>query len=311
MPLKVIAPDKSTISIHSPKDFEAVFRGNCRTPRRIKSRFWHLLPWLRLPSAPVRSSAHLLCTAKVPRTFSCLRSHLFKYAFAAANRTRCAGSGNRCQNHRFFAGEEFCNSLFKIGYLCSIGFKDSKTQEKIEKRCAKALRKGWITSRQKWLGDYHAQGIRGNIPLDLTIAWIDEEIGYGVWTNVDIPAQAYIGEYTGILRKRFFCGRWKNHYCFDYNIGEGRSSGYVIDAQDFGNYTRFINHSFEPNLEPVSTYCDGLIHVILYAPKFISAGTQLCYDYGEDYWKKRGIPKQLEKWVYTEETSKIGFFSPL
>ncbi len=92
------------------KEFD-VQGGNCKTPRRIKSRFWHLSPWRRLPSAPVRSFAHLLCTAKVPRTFSCLRSHLSKYAFAAANRTRCASSGNRRQNHRFSAGEEFCNSL--------------------------------------------------------------------------------------------------------------------------------------------------------------------------------------------------------
>ncbi len=67
------------------------FRGNCKTPRRIKSRFWHLPPWRRL-------------------------SYLSKYAFAAANRTRCAGSGNRCQNHRFSAGEEFCNSLFPFPF---------------------------------------------------------------------------------------------------------------------------------------------------------------------------------------------------
>jgi uncharacterized protein len=186
-------------------------------------------------------------------------------------------------------------AIFKIGYLSSIRFKDSKTQGKVEKRCAKALQKEWMTSRQKWFGHYYAQGILGNIHLDLTIAWIDEKIGYGVWTNIDIPAQAYIGEYTGILRKRVYFGRWKNRYCFDYPIGEERNSSYVIDAQDFGNYTRFINHSFESNLEPASAYCDGLIHIIVYAPKAIPAGTQLCYDYGEDYWQKRDKPYDLTR----------------
>ena len=184
-------------------------------------------------------------------------------------------------------------AIFGIGYLAGINFRDVKTQEKIEKRCAKALGKKWITPRQKWLGHYYAKGIQGHIYLDLTIGWIDETIGYGVWTNVDIPAQAYVGEYTGILRKRLFFGRWKNRYCFDYNIGEGRNSGYVIDAQDFGNHTRFINHSDEPNLEPASAYCDGLIHVIIYAPKAIQAGTQLCYDYGDEYWQKRTKPNKL------------------
>lgn len=184
-------------------------------------------------------------------------------------------------------------AIFKMGYLVGVSFRDAKTQDKIEKQCAKALCKDWITTRQKWLGHYYADAIRGKIQLDLTIAWIDEKIGYGVWTNRDIPSHAYIGEYTGILRKRFFFGRWKNRYCFDYNIGEGRKSGFVIDAQDVGNYTRFINHSFEPNLEPASVYCDGLIHVIIYAPQAIPAGTQLCYDYGEDYWQKRNKPEKL------------------
>jgi hypothetical protein len=187
-------------------------------------------------------------------------------------------------------------AVFGIGYLSTIRFKDRKTQDKIEKKCAKAFRKEWITPRQKWLGHYYAHAIRGAIQLDLTIAWIDERTGYGVWTNVDIPVHFYIGEYTGILRKRIFYGRWKNHYCFDYNIGEGRKSKYVIDAQDFGNYTRFINHSSESNLEPVSVYCDGLVHIIVFTSKAISAGTQLCYDYGENYWQKRAYPNNLENW---------------
>ncbi len=124
-------------------------------------------------------------------------------------------------------------TIFNVGYLPTLGFKEQKTQEKIEKRCAKAFRKGWITPRQKWLGHYYSQEIHGQLPLDLTIQWIDEQIGYGVWTNAEIPAQTYIGEYTGVLRRRLFFGRWKNLYCFDYNIGEGRNSGYVIDAQEF------------------------------------------------------------------------------
>jgi hypothetical protein len=181
-------------------------------------------------------------------------------------------------------------SAFHIGYLPVLKCIDGNTHTKVEKRCAKALKKEWITPRQKWLGTYYSQSMRNEVHLDLTIQWIDAKIGYGVWTNRDIPEHAYIGEYTGILRKRAFWGRWKNKYCFDYDIGEGRKSSYVIDAQDFANHTRFINHSFEPNVEPASVYCDGLLHVIIYAHRAIAAGTQLCYDYGDDYWKKRDTP---------------------
>jgi SET domain-containing protein len=185
-------------------------------------------------------------------------------------------------------------TVFNIRYLPSLCFQNEKTQKKIEKQCARAAHKERITTHQKWLGQYYSREILGHIPLDLTIAWIDEKIGYGVWTNQDISAQTYIGEYTGVLRKRTFFGRWKNRYCFDYNIGEGRNSSYVIDAQDSGNHTRFINHSFKPNLEPVSVYFQGLIHIIIFASKAIASGTQLCYDYGEDYWKRRDEPKNLD-----------------
>jgi hypothetical protein len=183
--------------------------------------------------------------------------------------------------------------VFGIGYLPTISFKDKKTQDTIERLCSRMARKQWISAKQKWLGHFYAPAIHGTIHLDLTIAWIDEKTGYGVWTNTDIPALAYIGEYTGMLRKRSFFGRWKNLYCFDYSIAEGKKSGYVIDAQDFGNYTRFINHSSEPNLEPASAYCNGTIHIIIYAKNPIPSGTQLCYDYGEDYWKKREQPSLI------------------
>jgi hypothetical protein len=183
--------------------------------------------------------------------------------------------------------------VFPIRYLSSLQFADAKVREKIEKRCEKALLKQWITPRQKWLGHYYAEGIRGAVALDLTIRWLDDVVGYGVWTNRAIPANAFIGEYVGLLRKRRFWKRWENLYCFDYMIGPGRSSSVVIDCQDFGNHTRFINHSNKPNLEPVSVYCDGLIHVIFYARTAIPRGVQLCYDYGEDYWEKRRKPVEL------------------
>lgn len=194
--------------------------------------------------------------------------------------------------HSIHSPQDFEEAL-KVRYLSQLGFTDDDLKKKIEKRCSKALAKGWITPRQKWLGHYYAQGIRGSVQLDLTIAWIDKTIGFGVFTHRPIPANAFIGEYTGVLRKRRFWGRWKNLYCFDYNIGEGKRTSFVIDAEKEGNHTRFINHSAQSNLEPVSVYCDGLVHVILYSTRAISAGEQLCYDYGDEYWEKRGVPAKL------------------
>lgn len=184
-------------------------------------------------------------------------------------------------------------TIFCLRYTPGIVFQDYKTQTVIAKRTEKALVKQWITPRQKWLGHYYKAGICGTISLDLTIAWIDEEVGFGVWTNRAISAGTFVGEYAGVLRKRKLWKRWHNLYCFDYTIGERKSSSYVIDAQDCGNHTRFINHSFTPNLQPVSVYCGAMIRVIVHAKEKIPAGTQLCYDYGDDYWAKRGVPKEF------------------
>jgi rhodanese-related sulfurtransferase len=196
------------------------------------------------------------------------------------------------KTHEIHSAHDF-EKIFQIRYLPYLQFFNDTVKKRVQKRCDRAHKKGWITSRQKWLGHYFAEGIRGTLNLDLTIAWINDTIGYGVWTNRDLPANTYIGEYTGLLRKRKFFGRWQNVYCFDYQIGEGRSSSFVIDAQDGGNHARFLNHASQPNVEPVSVYCDGGIHVILYTKQAIAAGSQLCYDYGEDYWKKRGKPFDL------------------
>lgn len=180
-----------------------------------------------------------------------------------------------------------------VRYLSTLQFNDEKIRKRVEKKCQKALAKEWITPRQKWLGCYYANEIRGAPRLDLTIAWMDDVIGYGVWTNRDIAANAFVGEYTGVLRKRAFWGRWKNLYCFDYTIGPKRSTSLVIDCQDSGNHTRFINHSSTPNLNLVSVYCEEMIHVILFAGRAISAGEQLTYDYGNEYWEKRDKPQNL------------------
>lgn len=180
-----------------------------------------------------------------------------------------------------------------VRYLSHLSFIDEKTEWDARGLIGKALGKHQIAPQQKWLGQYYAKEIREGAALDLTIAWIDERIGFGVWTNKPIPPRTFIGEYTGVVRKRRFWGRWKNFYCFTYNIGEGRRSPYTVDAEAAGNYTRYINHAETENIEAASVYCDGLMHIIFYAVKEIPPGTQLCYDYGSDYWSKRKKPISL------------------
>jgi uncharacterized protein len=188
--------------------------------------------------------------------------------------------------------------IMGVHYQERIHFMTPRVQSKIEKRCRKAHERGRLGQRQLWLGQYYAQEIQSCRIPDITIAWIDETIGYGVWTNTDIPAFTYIGEYTGVLRRPYFFKDRTNYYCFNYYITmnyweRNVGSPYLIDAREEGNFTRYINHSDRPNLDMASAYHGGALHIIFYAKTFIPKGTQLSYDYGPIYWEKRSKPLPL------------------
>lgn len=174
----------------------------------------------------------------------------------------------------------------QVKWLSSLQFAHPKIAEKIKKRSEKALKKGYFSLRQKWLGAYYSKEIRLGHHPHLIVQWIGAEIGYGVMAGESLAKGAFIGEYTGIVRRRTRKDR-QNFYCFEYAVGDDWKSPFIIDAKDQGNYTRFINHSSSPNLEPVSVYLEGLMHLILIANRPIQKGEHLCYDYGEDYWRKR------------------------
>src|SRR5579863_4272367 len=129
-------------------------------------------------------------------------------------------------------------NAFQVRYAPKVKCVDPHVRLTLEKCHQKALGRGWITPRQKWLGQHYAEGMRGELSLDLTIAWIDATVGYGVFTNRPLLAGNFVGEYTGLLRKRRFWGRRDNLYCFSYTVGERKSTPLVIDSQDLGNHTR-------------------------------------------------------------------------
>lgn len=186
-----------------------------------------------------------------------------------------------------------------IAYQKSIRFKSPEVKCRIEKKCKRAHAKGNLGQRQLWLGAYYASEIEACKIPDITIAWIDEVMGYGVWTNQDIPAFTYIGSYTGVLRRPYFFKDRSNYYCFNYYITmnyweRNLRAPYLIDAREEGNFTRYINHSDKPNLDMASAYHGGVLHIIFYAKAKIPKGTQLGYDYGPIYWEKRAKPLPLK-----------------
>ncbi|XP_059644713.1 histone-lysine N-methyltransferase, H3 lysine-9 specific SUVH5-like [Cornus florida] len=132
--------------------------------------------------------------------------------------------------------------------------------------------------------------------------------GWGVRSLTSIPSGSFICEYTGELlddkeadqrtdydEYLFDIGHNKN----DCSLGDGTQTlkpdaqssfsevdedvGYTIDAAQYGNVGRFINHSCSPNLYAQDVLYDHddkrMPHIMLFAADNIPALQELSYDY--------------------------------
>ena len=97
--------------------------------------------------------------------------------------------------------------------------------------------------------------------------------GLGLFATRDIPAGMYI-EYTGPLISNTEAEKLTGaRYLFEVN------NNWTIQGHGRDNLARYINHSCAPNCESVQ---DGK-RIFIKAMVRIPAGTELVYDYGEEY----------------------------
>ena len=184
--------------------------------------------------------------------------------------------------------EEF-ERLTKAKWLPKLDFDEPPIQQKLVKEGTKLHKKGEMTLEQLWFGKYYQKEISSSYIPDVTIRWISDPLGWGVFANRPFKKMEFIAEYTGRVRKRSKAD-YKNAYCFEYVVVQGFNTPFTIDALDQGGLSRYINHSAQPNLNSALATYDQISHVILYAKEPIAKDAQLCYDYGPDYWAKRTAP---------------------
>lgn len=182
--------------------------------------------------------------------------------------------------------EEF-EKLTSAKWVPYLTFPDPEIQSALVKACAKLHKKEELTLEQLWLGKYFQKEILSAHTPDVAIRWIDSNLGWGVFALRDFKKMEFIAEYSGKLIKR---QKNQTAYAFEYLITHSVRSKYTIDATDQGGLSRYINHSPKANLNSSLATVDYISHVILYTKEPIAKGTQLCYDYGPDYWSKRTAP---------------------
>jgi hypothetical protein len=177
-------------------------------------------------------------------------------------------------------------------WLPQLDFSDFSISGDLAKKGAKLHEKGEITLEQMWLGSYFKKELTEGHKPGVVIRWIDPQIGWGVFAARDFKKREFIAEYAGQVRKKQKADA-KNAYCFEYILAPGFTTPYNIDARDQGGLGRYLNHSPTPNLLSALATYQNISHVIFCTKEPIAKGTQLCYDYGPDYWSKRTAPIAL------------------
>lgn len=181
---------------------------------------------------------------------------------------------------------------FNIKYTDDLIYKNPRFLKWTTRKCYKLLQDTALKWKNHWTVCMHERDFREKKLPEVYIKWTNPLIGYGLFAGDDIAQYSYIGEYTGIVKKRQTKKDLENDYIFGYVTGPFETP-FVIDARDMGNFTRFINHSETPNLFSTWMISGGICHIILFASRFIPKDAQLTYDYGPNYWKKRSAPLVL------------------
>lgn len=164
--------------------------------------------------------------------------------------------------------------------------------EEIRQKGVQKFEAGEVTEEQLLRGLLYRREIEQNTLPAVSLRACGEKVGWGLFAEKDLGKEAFVGEYTGIVRKNDEHGTI-NNYLYGYPVLDDIGRQYVVDAKVEGNLLRFINHSKTPNLKPLYAFLDGFYHVILLTIQPIKKGDQLSYDYGDLYWYVRSPPENL------------------
>ena len=116
--------------------------------------------------------------------------------------------------------------------------------------------------------------------------------GKGVRTRQFIPAGSFVTEYLGeiigtrehaesLIQQRTLL-KEPNFIMFlrEFYLHNNLTQITIIDAKNYSNIARFINHGCEPNLCVIPVRIDNMIpHAALFALNDIDTMQELCYDY--------------------------------
>lgn len=130
--------------------------------------------------------------------------------------------------------------------------------------------------------------------------YISKKVGYGVFAAADIKKGQLIAEYVGIIYdKATYLKRvpYNANYCWSMIPHSSLSTEvqFYVDAIKSCNFTRFINHSYTPNVMPLPLYTPEGYRMLYVACEDIAKDEQLLVNYGQGYWANRTDHEELSR----------------
>jgi SET domain-containing protein len=125
----------------------------------------------------------------------------------------------------------------------------------------------------------------------MSVRYVGPIVGFGLFAEEYVVCGGFIGEYVGVVRESSNSRRDDDGdskaYTFLYPSAE---NNYDIDAKEYGNIIRFINHDSQHcNAEFRRIYFEGLMHIVCFALCDIEPNEQIKVDYGAAYWVNNSI----------------------
>lgn len=117
----------------------------------------------------------------------------------------------------------------------------------------------------------------------LYLKWIDNTIGWGVFTAEDIKKDEIVETCYCLLDNR----QVTYHKDYIFSLDRKTNDSFLVLG-----YGSIYNHSNEPNVQSrIISYEQRFIE--FFALRDIEKGEQLCHDYGVEYWLKRKKTKLI------------------
>jgi hypothetical protein len=125
---------------------------------------------------------------------------------------------------------------------------------------------------------------KGHLP-PMSVKFINDTIGYGVFAEDDIEVDELVGEYTGYVINTNDLKDSKYSWSYPVKHDErGNKVATSLDAFDAGNEMRFVNHDYQPNAVIQMVPQGGLWHAVYIANRTIKKSEQILTSYGSKYW---------------------------